>query len=435
MDTILTEAAGFTHKQPTVMLLDINSCFATIEQQANPMLRGKPVVVAAYATGKGCILAASREAKQYGVKTGMPVFEAQQRIPQVIVLTPDPDKYRYVNRKLVALLEKYTDPIEVKSIDEMVFRLDHSPHYRSYLLEGDTPAEAMRRIAVDIKARIATTLGSWISVSIGIAPNRYLAKIAASYQKPNGLVLIDKQTIVPLLETMRLEDLCYIKTATMARLARQGILTPVQLYAASIQQLCTAFSSVVGRHWWMRLHGWEIDDRPQVRKSIGHSYALPQKFTAHDERLLHILHQLVIKTGRRLRTLGYTARGIGVSVSFQHHPHWGHTQMMQFPIRLDRELYDHARSIVLQAPNFPVRILAIHTYALCRTIYSQPTLFDQEDRAARLTIALDAIAERFGDWKVVPGKLLTMPTKVHDRIAFGSSTSLTYSMRHIRVEA
>src|SRR5438034_2163497 len=105
----------FNPAPPTVMHIDLNSCFATVEQQANPLLRGKPLVVAAYATDRGCILAASVEAKRFGIKTGMHVYAAKQLFPKLIVLPPDPPKYRFINRKLLALLSQYSAEVEVKS--------------------------------------------------------------------------------------------------------------------------------------------------------------------------------------------------------------------------------------------------------------------------------------------------------------------------------
>src|SRR3989344_3586037 len=118
---------AFNPKPPTVMHIDLNSCFATVEQQANPLLRGKPLVVAAYTTGNGCILASSVEAKRLGVKTGMRVWEGKNLYPRLVVLPPDPEKYRWVNRKLRVLLSSYTPYLSVESIDEMVMDLGKTP--------------------------------------------------------------------------------------------------------------------------------------------------------------------------------------------------------------------------------------------------------------------------------------------------------------------
>lgn len=115
MDLVLSESAGFNPAPPTLMHIDLNSCFASVEQQANPRLRGKPVAVAAYVTDRGCILAASVEAKRLGVATGMRVGEGKALCPDLVVIPPDPPKYRFVNRKLLVLLSTYTPNLSVES--------------------------------------------------------------------------------------------------------------------------------------------------------------------------------------------------------------------------------------------------------------------------------------------------------------------------------
>ena len=172
-------SSGFNPNRPEKMLLDINSCFATIEQQANPLLRGKEVVVAAYENNGGCILAASREAKKLGIKTGWRVGEAQDVCPNLIVLTPDVEKYRFINKALKKILLKFSPEVQAKSIDE--FAIDFEG------IEGD-----LKDIGLKIKAKIKEVLGEWITVSIGIGPNIFLAKVASNLKKPDGLVKINK---------------------------------------------------------------------------------------------------------------------------------------------------------------------------------------------------------------------------------------------------
>ena len=142
---------GFNQEEPKKMLLDINSCFATIEQQANPLLRGKEVVVAAYENGGGCILAASKEAKKLGIKTGWRVGEAKKICPNIVVLTPDVEKYRFVNRGLKKILLEFCPKVQSKSIDE--FAMDFTG------VNGN-----LKEIALEIKKEIKEKLGEWITV-------------------------------------------------------------------------------------------------------------------------------------------------------------------------------------------------------------------------------------------------------------------------------
>lgn len=434
MDTILSESVGFNRCPPFVMLVDINSCFATIEQQANPLLRGKPVVVGAYTTDGGCVLAASREGKRMGMKTGMSVGEAKQIYKDVVVVAPDSDKYRFVNKKLVTILNRYTDPIEVKSIDEMTFSFEHSYELVRKLHTGISYKEAMLALAVDIKKAIFDEIGDWITVSIGIAPNRYLAKTGAGYKKPDGLVVIDHTNITTILESMRLEDLCGIKSGNATRLRAFGIMTPLHIYNAPIRLLKTAFHSVVGYHWWLRLHGWEADDRAGRRKSIGHSYALRKPLSPHDEALKYILYQLVVKMGRRMRTDGLLAYGLHVSCVFRNGATWRLSKTYRLPLYTDADFYRIANELLKEAPSHSVRILAVSCFHLEERLYAQETLFEGEQKDRQLTKAMDKIAERWGEWTVVPGRLLSIDQKVHDRIAFGSHHSIAFSLRNIHID-
>lgn len=425
MDTILNESIGFNTAPPTIMLLDINSCFATIEQQANPLLRGKPVVVGAYTTDRGCILAASREAKKLGIKTGMYVGEAKALCPGVIVLPSDPDKYRFVHQKLVALLESYTDAIEVKSIDEMVVVFSHAPALFHFQNLGLETKDAMREIAKEIKARIRQEIGEWITVSIGISTNRYLAKIGSGFQKPDGLTIIDHTSIEHILTSMELEDLTGIKHAMGTRFRQSGITTPWAMYCAPIRQLKSACHSIVGYHWWLRLHGWEADDREFERKTIGHSYALHQFLSSHDPHIGHILYQLTLKMGARLRSNNFTARGVAVSCYFTDHTGWGKRETQPRTLFTDRDLYAVAQKILRVSPDKPVRILAVSCFHLKESLYAQQSLLPEDDKQERITKAFDAVAARWGSGVVVPGRFLTINQKVMDRIGFGKVHDMT----------
>ncbi|MBI3342946.1 hypothetical protein HY032_02220 [Candidatus Gottesmanbacteria bacterium] len=425
---------SFNPSPPTIMHIDLNSCFASVEQQANPRLRGKPIAVAAYTTGNGCILAPSVEAKRFGVKTGMRVRDGKALCPDLIVLSSDPWKYRYVNRKLLALLREYSSDVAVQSIDEMVMDMAGMPSLEGKLgtltglnlvkKQGSTLFNAMLSIAYEIKRRIKEEIGDWLTVSIGIAPNRFLAKTAACLHKPNGLDIITKENIEEILTGLRLEDLCDIKHGNSGRLRLFGITTTRAFYRATAKELETAFHSIVGHHWWMRLHGWEIDDRQFDRKSFGHSYALYKPYTPLEKPVQQILSQLVTKMGRRLRTNGYQALGIHVSILYVDSSFWHHGQKVVSPLFSDSDLYEASYRVLEKASIKPVRILSVSCFHLSRDLYQQQTLFVQEQRKERLTQAIDAIADRWGDFAVTSGRMLSMEARVLDRIAFGGVAEL-----------
>lgn len=417
----------FNPALPTVMCVDVNSCFATVEQQANPLLRGKPVAVAAYTTPQGCILAASIEAKGFGVKTGMRVQEGKHWCPSLIVLPSDPPKYRFVNRQLLRLLERYTADVEVKSIDEMIVSFAGSPILmnRMNLSSGYLKTvEAMKTVAQDIKERIREEIGEWIRVSIGIAPNRYLAKVASGLHKPDGLDVISQDNIEEVLGGLELEDLCGIKAGYAGRLRRYGITSALDFYRVPPQRLVSAFRSIVGHHWWQRLHGYEIDPSGQVTKSVGHSYALYQPYPPSDRRLHQILSQLTVKMGRRLRSYSLRAAGIHVGCLFSDYSNWQRGRKLPSSLYANQELYQAALEVLSSAPDKPVRILSVTCYRLSADLYQQRSWLASDERKERLAQALDQIEDRFGDFTVFPARMLGMEEKVLDRIAFGGVKGL-----------
>src|SRR5690606_21183404 len=146
--------------EPRVMHIDLNSCFAIIEQQANRLLRGRPVGVSAYDTPRGFVLAASYEAKRKGVKLGVNVGEARAMCPGIIIVTPDPAKYREAHRRFKQLLLEFTDDVTPKSIDEFVLHMDGSPLIRN--------GSSMEEVGQLIKQRVHEELGEWVTVNIGI---------------------------------------------------------------------------------------------------------------------------------------------------------------------------------------------------------------------------------------------------------------------------
>ncbi|MFZ5845679.1 MAG: DNA polymerase Y family protein [Patescibacteria group bacterium] len=415
----------FNPAPPTVMCLDMNSCFATIEQQANPLLRGKPVAVAAYTTPGGCILAASVEAKRWGIKTGMRVGEGKRLYPALIVLPPDPSKYRFVNRKLLALLNEYTANIEVKSIDEMILSFSGSPILAKYS-KCLVTIEAMKAAAQEIKKRIKQEIGEWLTVSVGIAPNRYLAKIASTLHKPDGLEVISQDNIERVLAGLKLEQLCGIKAGYGRRLRVRGITSPLDMYRAAPHALKHAFGSKIGFDWWLWLHGWEssLFDQGET-KSIGHSYALGKPYLPHDLRLQQILCQLVEKMGRRLRNNGFKTQGIHISCLFTDHTSWNHGEKLPGTLFTNNSLYKEALRVLKKAPNKPIRLMAVACFYLSDGSKEQLGLFEPFDKKRGLTQALDTIADRWGEFTVFPGRMLGMEQKVLDRIAFGKQNLTT----------
>jgi len=404
----------FNPKPSTLMHIDINSCFATIEQQANPHLRGKPIVVAAYDSPSGCILASSVEAKKLGIKTGMRVKDGKFLYPNLVVLTPDPPKYRDVHLKIRQVLRTYTDIVEPRSIDEFVMNLEGFPSFE----------KGTWSIAKEIKERIRNEIGEWITVSIGIAPNRFLAKTASNLKKPDGLEEINLHNHKEIFSKLALTDLCGIKRRTAARLATAGIYSVLDFYNANIQKLKQAFQSVCGYYWHLRLRGWEIDDVEFERKSFGNSFALPKPFTSMEE-LAPILYKLVEKTSQRLREANFKARGVHIAVNYKDGSFWHHGEVTKKELFDSRDIFKESFRVLCHSPyKKPVGILAESCFGLVPYGTSQLELFEDISRKKRLVEALDDINDRWGDFVITPARLLLAKEYVHDRISFGGVKEL-----------
>lgn len=411
---------AFSSHPPTILYIDINSCFATVEQQANPFLRGKPVVVAAYTTGNGCILASSVESKKLGIKTGMHVREAQAICRNLIVLTPDPEKYRFVNAALKNILSLYADTVEVYSIDEMSIDVSKDPYFPKALNEAQS-IDVSFGYAQKIKARIRKEIGEWIRVSIGISTNVYLGKVASDMKKPDGCVAITRENVQETLEKLFIEDLCGIKKGYGNRLRASGIKTAHDMYRSTPEVLVRAFGSKVGRDWWFRLHGFTEGDRKytEVQKTFGQSHAMYLPKVPSDPETLSILSQLAYKMARRLRETYFGASGVFVSCVFSGHESWQKSQTLSHTIFSSDDFYKAVLSLLHEAPSLPIRILAVSCFGMVSEGNIQEELFDTGNKKDSLTHALDAIGRKWGDDALMSARALSGHSKILDRIPFG----------------
>ncbi len=397
---------------PFIMHIDLNSCFATVEQQAYPHLRNKPVVIAAYISPRGFILSPSIEAKKLGIKMGMTVADAQRIYRSVIVRPPDPPKYRTVHMQFRKIFSDYSPSVVPKSIDEAVLDFTES----RVLFKKDLVG-----IAKEIKQRMRQEIGEWISCSIGISTNRFLAKLGASLHKPDGLDVITHENLLDVYNSVKLMDLCGINVHYQARLNINRILTPVDFLNTPLETLWKkVFRSICGYYWYVRLRGHEIDSVDFERKSYGHSYALP-KFTANMKDLSRLLMKLTEKMGRRIRNAGFTAKGIHVSCLYADGTYWQESKTFDIPMYTTQELFVKAHWLLTQQPEKkPVRNLAVSCFHLRVATSVQLDMFDvNANRKRKLSDALDKINDRYGEFVITPALMMDMDKTIIDRIAFG----------------
>jgi len=400
------------------MHIDLNSCFATVTQQAFPHLRGKPLVMAAYNSPRGCILAPSIEAKKLGIKTGMRVMEARLICKDIIVRTTDTALVRDVHLRLKKICKDYSISVSPKSIDEVV--MDFGP--MEYTLK-----RSLVDIATEIKERLKAEIGEWISASVGIGTNRFLAKTGASLHKPNGLDVITHENIKEIYSQMSLTDLCGINTRFEARLNTYGIFTPLQFLDAPPTLLThQVFKSICGYYWYKRLRGWEVDDVDFERKSFGQDYAL-SKHTKDSAELSKIMMKLCEKMGRRLRKSGHAARGIHVAVVYADYTSWHRGRLTQSSEMYSTiDLYRGAQLIFNEQPEQKIiSKISVSCYGLAPSSKSQLSLFEQDSSKSRkVSDALDEINNRYGEFIITPALMLGMDSTIVDRISFGGVREL-----------
>ena len=293
------------------LYVDFNSYFASVEQQLVPELRGKPVGVLAVMAETTCCIAASYEAKAFGIKTGTIVSEARKLCPNMIFVEARPAVYVEYHHKLIEIVESCTHVEKVLSIDEMVCKLTGSQQ---------VPENALK-LAAKIKRALARHAGDYIKCSIGIAPNTYLAKVASNMQKPDGCVVIEPHELPQKLYGLKLRDLNGIGKQMEARLNRYRITTVEQLYAANRQQLQTAWGSIEGERMYDKLRGLEPHYVKNARSSLGHSHVLPPE-QRNEVGAKAVLHRLLQKACMRMRSYDLLTSRISVKIKFRNMPSW-----------------------------------------------------------------------------------------------------------------
>lgn len=407
---------AFNQERPLIMHIDLNSCFATVEQQARPLLRGKPVAIVNRRTDKTAIVTASYEAKAKGVKVGMKLRDAKILCPDIIALESDPSKYRYVYHRLLDIMREYSAHVTMKSIDEGVIDF----HDSSQAITGRDLVE----IGYEIKQRLKDEIGVWMRCNIGISTNRFLAKTAAGLHKPDGLDVITSHNIRDVLGELKLTDLTGIAHRNERRLNSVGIYTPLQfLDADPVTLRRVVFKSVVGEWWYKRLRGFEVDDVETQLGRVGRQYVL-ERFDLTHQEVVQRLHHLCESVGSRLRTQGRAARGVYVYAKTLEKGYWHSSTLSTLPFFSDRAIYTQALQLFDRAPD-GLREIGVHVYELTGAGDAQLSLFaDEIVQERQVTEAIDAINRRFGERTIHSADTLKTGIYVSTKIPFGSTRYL-----------
>ena len=414
-------ALGLNLASPTVLVVDLNCAFASIEQQHDATLRGRVLAIAAYATDAATIVSSSREARDLGIKTGMKVWEAKAIDPKVIVREPNPPLYRKASDALIDIMERHSPEVLRMSIDEASTNLAGTPGLRRLGPEG---------VARAIKSAIHAEIGECVTSSVGVSTSIWMAKQASNLDKRDGLRRIDHTNLLEVFARLRLTDLSGIADATAARLARAGIHTPLEFLHATNARLGGAgMHEAVADGWARRLRGFEVAHvafEHGARKSYSHSHVLARATTSQRE-LEELLMRLCDMVGRRLRAGG--RRGRTVSVGAVYRPdeggHLSRQTTLARPVATGADIYRAALALLEgRDRRRPIGTLGVGISGLSDEASGQLDLFDEgvgPKKKQRIEAAVDAIRDRFGEDAMQRSRLLGRAPVVRDRIAFGNT--------------
>lgn len=266
------------------LFVDFNSYFASVEQQLRPELRGKPIAVVPVMADTTSAIAASYEAKAFGVTTGTRIAEAKKMCPGLLLVQARHNVYVEFHHRLVETVESVVHVEEVKSIDEMACSLTGRMRQRENAIA----------LAHEVKKTIAEQVGEHLRCSIGIAPNDYLAKTATDMQKPDGLVVIEQEDLPEVLYRLELRDLVGIGKKMYERLYRHGIYTVEMLCTATKEQLREAWGGVGGEYMWQNLRGMDVPHIETRKSSISHQHVM-EPALRQQEGASGVLHRLLQK--------------------------------------------------------------------------------------------------------------------------------------------
>lgn len=403
----------------TILHIDFDSFFASVEQQRNPYLRNRPVGVTA-TNGRTCIIAASREAKRNGVKSPSLTFDAQKICPRIIFVPAHFVEYWKITKQFIALCNTFSPTVEVFSLDEVFMDVTQT----AKLFGGMYP------LINQFKQKLSATVGACITASVGIAPNKLLAKLASGLQKPNGVMEITNENFLQVYTNTKLTDICGIGYRIEKRLIQMGIADLIKLHHAPLPTLIAEFGNVEGQ--FLYNVGQGIDDRPLIPhelrpdvKSVGRQYCLPHN-EYNSRRVLQNLYELCEEVTFKLRSLNKKARHIGFYLSGERA--YGGRKTYTTYINTGRELYDGCCGLLqeseqlsaaaIQKYNFLqgyIRHISVWVSYLENNENLPASIFPSDQRYERVVHVMDALNERFGDHTVRNGfflyadKLTTVP--------------------------
>ncbi len=390
--------------------VDINSYFATLLQQEVPSLRGKPIGVIKEA-GRTCIIAASNEAKLYGVRTGTSSADALARCPGIMLLPANFDMYGSATRRLVELFQRLSPTPEIFSLDEAFIPYDE-------LRELHPDAVAF---GTYIQQAIRTELGEWVACSVGIGRTRLLAKMAGETAKKGSVTLVDKEKERELLITTPFSDVCGVGWRLEKRLATLGVTRPFEISLIPKEDLRRHFGPFWSEELFGIANGEEpsqlrrLAEPPAAAKSIGRSITLFDLSNNKSDQY-RVLCNLASEVMHKARVLRLCGRRISIAVIGQERS-WSRHITLITPIRQTKELFDQVKSIFARWSNeFAIIRFVVHLDLLEPWETQQLPFWHEWWRREKTETAVDTINRRYGIYTLRSGRLLSNATLIRPEV-------------------
>ncbi len=374
---------------PIIICIDMDAFFASVEQQADPRLRGKPIAVIG-SGNRTVITTRSYEARKFGVKTGMNTYEAKKLCPHLILVVGDNEKYTHTCRELSYVYHRYTPDIEIYSIDEAFLDVTTTHH-----LFGGPEA-----IGAAIKKEVKELFG--INCTVGIAPNILMAKLASDIAKPDGLKWIRPEDTEAVLKDLPVRELWGIGAATAERLDQCGIRTCGELGRAPVSLLRNRFG-IIGetlKHMGLGQCDRPLTVRDEDPKSIGHSMTLPKDITDMEAIRAELL-KLSSMVGSRARKHGFVGKKLTLTIRYADFKTFTRQTTLPLHVNGTHEIYHHALTVLDSIRlTDKVRLLGVSLSQLMHQNDDQLALFNDDAKERSILRAVDSINDRFGDFTV-----------------------------------
>jgi len=408
---------------PTVMFVDMNSYFASCEQQVNYWLRDRPVGVCVYTGRGGAVIALSKAAKKLGIKPAR-ADEIMKKFPQFITLPTNPALYRQFHVKIMKVLQQYSTDVIPKSIDEAV--VNFAGYHLVY--------KDLEAVAREIKQKIKKEVGDYLTCSIGIAPNAFLAKLATDIKKPDGLLVISPENIDQVLEPLMLTDLPGIAKNMAWKLVSHGINSPLQLRYTEPHLLRKACHSVIGEYWHYRLNFREVDIfNDESYKSMQAMRQVSKAQRASLDTLNDILRALCLQLEKRMMKHSIRAHFLGYNFYYEDGFAFSDKFRTNIPLQDGIEIMNIILDRIKIAEQEHGSIIIINNSITSMGVYItefqdagiiQLALWDNKFKEDNLRKVVYSIKDKFGYEKILHGSEIQDTPVLKDVIGFGSVKDL-----------